>query len=142
MKLHILVDSREKIPWVFPSDKTSESVLKTGDYSVWGYKTLMAIEHKMWDEYIAKIALPSARAKFVRDQLKPLSKLERSVVIVEGCVGDVIRYSRLTTPRVVITTAQLVARYGVPILFFRSRELAMTGARMWLIEAKKFFDGR
>ena len=144
-------DRGEKKPWdfheAFGEPQQDANLRKFGiDYTLWGYVKLIGVERKSWGNYLMNITTSSAMDDLKRTQLTKLQRINRrgghTIVVVEGCIGDFSRYSKTSLDQQVLRTAALVAEFGVPILFFRDRNLALQGARHFMLRARKEIEGR
>ncbi len=83
----IIVDSREQAPFPFlsidPWDEipTIRAALPTGDYSIVGYESRVAIERKSVSDFYGSIG--SDRERFEREMIR-LQQMEYAAVVIEG----------------------------------------------------------
>lgn len=137
-RIQVVVDTREQLPYAFDPrffDVTS-TALTSGDYSLVGFETRVAIERKSLSDFIGSIT--AGRNRFFRE-LDRLSKLEFAAVVVEAdfralCSGA---YRSQAAPASVVgTTLAITARFA-PVLFAGDRAggQRMTAGllrRLWL----------
>lgn len=137
----ILVDQQEKMAWPFQGMLAEErhwivnkkSVhLKTGDYSIEGYKDLVTIERKSTSDFLGSIT--NGRARFGREHERMADIVEAggfACVVVEGDLAAICdevddpdcgrKYNSLS---VIGTTACWPQRYWVPWFFGGDRRRA------------------
>lgn len=84
----IIIDTREQKPWSFSYQATASHKLDTGDYSIEGYQSLLAIERK---RNVAEIANNITEKRF-KDVVDRLSKIKHSYILLEFDLEDVMRY--------------------------------------------------
>ncbi len=84
----IVVDTREQKPWVFSNNAKANHKLDTGDYSIQGLETLLAIERK---RNVAEVANNITEKRFV-DVVERLSKMKYAFILLEFDMEDVVRY--------------------------------------------------
>lgn len=127
-----LVDSREQRPFRLEPLQTVRRGLQSGDYSILGMETSVALERKETGDLLACIT--HERPRFERE-LERLQGFAHRLIIVEGnweqlASGD---YRSKATPQSV--TGSLLgwmSKYNVPILFAGDRCRAEQAARRWL----------
>jgi ERCC4-type nuclease len=84
----IIVDTREQQPWSFENYSIANRKLDTGDYSVEGLETLLAIERK---KSINEIANNIIEPRF-KDVIDRLSKIKHSYILLEFDLENVLSY--------------------------------------------------
>jgi ERCC4-type nuclease len=84
----IIVDTREQQPWSFDNYSIANRKLDTGDYSVEGLETLLAIERK---KSINEIANNIIEPRF-KDVIDRLSKIKHSYILLEFDLENVLSY--------------------------------------------------
>lgn len=129
----VVYDHREegngKKPWVLPDIKMERTTLKTGDYSIVGYESKVALEHKSGIPELYKDLVVSYRPTFERF-LQRMSDMQYKAIIVEeeltaARVRKVVRQlqyssngrSCLTEETAWFWIGKIQAVYGVPIVF-------------------------
>lgn len=94
MPLEIVVDTREKGPWVFQSYKdvhVQQATLKTGDYSVLGLEKAVCVERKASvSEWSAN--LTGAGGDRFRRELDRMTTYEESHVVLCFSLDDLLGY--------------------------------------------------
>ena len=128
----VLVDDREKKAWDLPY-KIEKKRLKTGDYTIKGFEEIVAIEKKSGLVELLNDLANGYRGTFERF-LKRLSKYPVKVIVVEDTLSELsisralthIRRksrgrARLTSRSIYYWTADIAAKYGIPIVFVGKR---------------------
>jgi len=147
-KLHVVVDTREKLPYTFtnpPKDWKVEIVfshLPTGDYSLLGHEDVFCIERKSLSDLFGTIGGRTRRTRF-SNQLIRMRGMPRSCVVVEAhreivelgppyYTGkeDILKYAA----RVYSTIIGWSVRPGIPFYFFRNRRQAEAWVTKYLIK--------
>lgn len=136
----ILVDGQEKAPYHFAglradSDKryrplivpTEWCHLKTGDYSIKGYESLVTIERKSLSDLFGTLGSEERRDRFEREHER-MSRMEYAAVVIEASWTDILKSppfeSRLHPKSVIRTALHWQQRFGVPWMTLDCRELA------------------
>jgi ERCC4-type nuclease len=140
----IVVDTREQRPWSFRTAAVlrahgelvvTTGTLATGDYSVEGLTSVVAIERKSLPDFIQSTTRERERfwAELVR-----MRALQRRAVIIEASLEQVScgAYRSLATPESVIGSASAIQYdHGIPVIWAGSREDAERHAAWWLVRA-------
>lgn len=118
----IVIDTREQTPWHFPSEvPTTTAALRSGDYSIAGHESKIAIERKTLDDFVA--CCGRDRGRFARE-LERLAEFDRAAVIVEANLRDVwngAARSRMQPPSIAGSAASFFIDHGVPTFFCSDR---------------------
>lgn len=122
--LPILIDSRERRPYRFEeySALTSKGTIKTGDYTLLGMESLVAVERKSLDDLIG--CLTVGRARFERE-LDRARVMACFAVVVEASMEDVTRHrytSRMAPHSALQSILAFQVRYSTPFMWAGSRE--------------------
>ncbi len=141
----VLVDTREQQPYSFVQlhpnwiGGLKFQTLKTGDYSVEGMESLLALERKSMTDAIQSTM--SGRERFIRS-CERLAKFRWKAILIEATYEEMKSYYRaqdedlLTEahPNAVCGTYDAIeAKFGIPIIYTsRSRILATERAASWL----------
>lgn len=138
-RLRIVVDTREQIPWQFPTALVvGRRMLKAGDYSVEGLEDAIAIERKSIDDLVGTIFHHGDR--FGRE-LGKLAAMKWAAVVIEGNAEDVAcrryRFSDVPPTAVFERIAHLHVGTRIPFLFCGARADAVRSAENLLREAAK-----
>lgn len=111
----VAVDTREQTPYLFQQVRTDASskygvvplvvrtlpvALQTGDYSIFGLESSIAIERKNVDDFISCCTYDRERFK---NQLERLSQIPHGYIVVEQEFGRLVRgrYHSATNPKAV-----------------------------------------
>lgn len=84
----IIIDTREQQPWTFDHYVTAHRKLDTGDYSIEGLESVLAIERK---KSINEIANNIIEPRFV-DVVARLAQFKYSFFLLEFDIEDVLNY--------------------------------------------------
>ena len=84
----IIVDTREQMPWEFGFHTTSKKKLDTGDYSIEGMESILAIERKM---SVSEIATNITENRF-KNVLERLGKVPHAYIIMEFSIEDIYTF--------------------------------------------------
>lgn len=127
----VCVDSREQTPWHFLNvdpwkivPLVTDKALATGDYSIAGAESRIAIERKSIQDLLGSIT--AGRDRFERE-FERLAKLEHAAVVVEGDwtqVLEALRSTKINADSLCGTVAAWSIRYGVHWWFCFSRRHA------------------
>ena len=101
---------------------TRTATLATGDYSIAGAESLIAIERKSLDDLIG--SLTSGRERFERE-LHRGKALDYFAIVIEARLSDLSngRYQSKMNPRAAIQSLLAFSvRYGLPIFFAENRD--------------------
>jgi ERCC4-type nuclease len=92
MTLHndftIIIDTREQQPWSFDHYLTANRKLDTGDYSIEGLESIVAIERK---KSASEFANNVTESRF-KDVIDRLSKIKHSFLLLEFDLEDILIY--------------------------------------------------
>ncbi len=117
----IVIDTREQQPYRFLCESV-RSALKTGDYSLVGLETAIAIERKSLDDFIGCIT--ASRERF-ENELSRADSLERFWVVIEANLTAIekgLYRSRVKPESVLGTLAAWSNRHKVSFVFADSRQ--------------------
>jgi ERCC4-type nuclease len=121
----IVIDTREQAPYSFGGRvATVRRGLKTGDYSLLGYETIISVERKTVDDYVG--SLTRGRDRFLRECGR-LAAFQVRAIVVEGSLSDLAeaRYTSHATPQSIVgSTIKLITDFGLPVIFADHRWLA------------------
>jgi len=139
----IVIDTREQTPWAFGEGfQTVNCALPAGDYSVMGYEHEIAIERKNIND-LAQTVIKDRRR--FHKELSKLAGYRHKAVVVEAKIEDILlrKYSSNAHPFSVLgACSSFHAIYGVPFLWWDSRQTAELMAKMWLQWAARIEDQR
>lgn len=145
--MNILVDSREQAPYSFAryGVTTERTTLSTGDYSLPGFESCIAIERKSLDDLVGCL-MGGNRERFERELSRSRS-YECFAVVVEASFDDVRqgRYMSQMKPHAALQSiTAFMVRYGTAFLWAGSRQggeyLVHSILEKYLAEIRKRFD--
>lgn len=84
----IIIDTREQQPWVFNHYVTANKKLDTGDYSIEGLESLLAIERK---KSVSEFANNITESRF-KDVIERLQNIKYSFLLLEFDLEDILIY--------------------------------------------------
>ncbi len=121
----IIVDSREQKPYSFTgyTCNVKRSGLKTGDYSIEGYESVICVERKSKEDLYS--SLGNSRKRF-EAEFQRMSEYEYRALVVEATLQDLMippNYSAMTSNSVINSVISWGIRYGVQVYFAGSRIL-------------------
>lgn len=113
---YIIVDTREKRPWVFESQK--RDCLKYGDYSIYKGTTHIVIERKSLVDLFVTLS-PGRVEKFINKLTEAITKLEYVFLFIECNITDVHRGIPHSTLRATYIFRKLteIMSLGVQVTF-------------------------
>ena len=130
----IIRDTREQLPYTFENIMLHGEPVKvpvlagtlhTGDYSIKGHETEIAVERKSVSDFYGTIT--RGRERFERE-LERMATMKRSAIVIEGRFTDVacpaFYGARVNPESVTGSVASFWARYGVPCYFIAGRDEA------------------
>ena len=120
----LLKDTREQTPYTFErwNIKTQETGLPTGDYSLLGFESQIAIERKTLDDLI-NCLMGGNRERFEKE-LSRARSFELFAVVVEANLSDIAngQYQSNLKPHAALQSlAAFYVRYHIPFLFCGNR---------------------
>ena len=124
-RICIVVDSREKMPYDFPSS-TIIKPLKAGDYSLENYEDQITIERKSKSD--AYHSFGTDRSRFIRE-LEKLAKYKYSAIIIESSLENFLQpppFSRMKPKSAINSILAWHIRYDVNIFWAGNRLLGQT----------------
>lgn len=112
----VLVDSREKLPFNLRPMRTVRTTLDTGDYSIKGLESVVAVERKSLDDFVNCVGRD--RARFERE-IQRLAAYRCKAIIIEGSLLHIEqqRYRSSVHPNSVIGSWLSWTAQGVPFVF-------------------------
>lgn len=133
----IIIDTREKTPFRFKNVKTISKSLKTGDYSVLGHESVVAVERKSPTDFYKSVI--GDRVRF-ENEIVRMNEMKHGIVIIERELSKILDGSALfglkTSPRsssVFGTILSWQQRYSnVHWLFCSTRSQAEDACFKWL----------
>lgn len=136
-KLEIIVDSKEKIPWVFDERRffTTRKNLLTADYSLPGLEDRVALERKQLGEFVNTVIHSWLR---FRKELVRLSGFDVAAIVVEGNLQQIVdhQYESEAEPASVLGRMNgIFLDHGIPVFLWGDRVLASQMAGRFLLQA-------
>ena len=132
-----VVDTREQLPWDLAPLRMQPGTLATGDYSVFGLESVVAIERKSLSDFLA--CCGTERERFDREIQRLLGYQVRAVVVEADWPmlesGD---WRSKIKPASVIGSVLSWTAAGVPVLLAGTRERsAQCVSRMLYLAARR-----
>lgn len=132
----VVVDTREQRPWRLSPLRTTGGTLPTGDYSVAGLTSEIALERKSMDDLL--MCVGRERLRFERELQRLRSYATKSVicecswldlergdwrsqVTPEQAIGSVLGWIAMGIPVVMAGNADKAGKYAAKILFIAAR---------------------
>lgn len=118
-RLTIIADTREQKPFSFDADRfdTVRGKLDTGDYTLAGFETRIAIERKSLGDLVGTVINDWLR---FRKELYRLAAFDLAVIVVEADLTDVLahRYESGAAPLSILGRCHsCLIDHGVPVVF-------------------------
>ena len=130
----ILIDSRERLPYVFGGLRTERRKLDAGDYSLVGYENRTAVERKSQTDAYGVVG--KGRARFERC-LARLERLERPAIVIECTLAEFAvpppQVERITGAMAVGSFISWSCQYRIPVFWCGSRAAAERVTLRWLV---------
>lgn len=141
MRMHIVVDTREQVPWTFEGQgvTTSRAKLPAGDYSVLGLEHRVAIERKSLDDFVGTVLRERNRFYI---ELEHLRSFDFRAVIVEASVREIAsgNYKSSVKPNVLLGfIGEITVAQSVPVYLGGTRAECQVLATSFLSHARKRF---
>ena len=136
----VLVDTREQLPYSFSDygnwiDGTQKATLPTGDYSVSGYESRIALERKTLGDIVG--SLMQGRQRFLRE-MERLAAFEYKCLCIEASRSQIkspytFAQAVKAHPNGIVGSLDAIgARYGIAIHYGCTRALCEEFAASWL----------
>jgi len=138
--LVVAVDTREQRPYPFP--RCEVKALKTGDYSIVGLESQIAIERKTKKDAYA--SLGRGRARFERE-LERLSRFDYSAIVIESSLPEFLHppsFSRLHPKAAVNSLIAWTVKYRVGVFFAGDRRHGHALTRQLLEKYWRYYQER
>lgn len=136
-KLHIIIDTREKTPFVFRGHHISLRTLKDGDYTLYGYTKWIRVERKSYTDFLYCLRRKAAR---LEDQLNRLCAYDYPLLVIEGRISMKSWWSPLDTRTKAGIVSRLLATYPIQIMFCDTPEIANYMTLRFMTYAKEAID--
>jgi ERCC4-type nuclease len=103
---------------------TVRRALRSGDYSLEGLETQVAVERKSLDDFVSTVIRDRER---FRRELDRLHEMDSACVVVEGNLSDVLRghYASGAHPTSILGAAlSIIVDHEIPVYFASDRQAA------------------
>lgn len=138
----ILIDTREKLPFVFPKHTTRKAKLNTGDYSLLGLRDRVVVERKGFGDFLN--CTGSGWAKFMapKGQVDRLHHMEFSLLVVEGTMRRIRSncYDQHRMTEFALTKRIAELSMWVPIVLCDTRIMARNITLEFLLKARQLIQ--
>ena len=123
--MKIVIDTREQAPYSFSGYDAlvQRATLDTGDYSIKGFETVVAVERKAPDDLMA--CLTRERERFTRE-LDRLRGFHSAAIVVEmpfDYLGGGMYRSSMKPESAVQSVISIIEKYRMPIFFATTRKM-------------------
>lgn len=111
----IIIDSREQTPWRFENLPSARGALSTGDYSILGLESLIALERKSLDDLLGCVG--RERDRF-RAELQRMKAYPYRALVIEASAADLDRgewRSKLQPAHVLGALSAWTMQFALPI---------------------------
>ena len=139
----IRIDTREQAP-LWPRTDANKATLHTGDYSVSGYESRVAVERKSVSDLLGSLGgRGGVRRKRFESEFQRLGGLERGAVVIEGTISQIYkarRFGRITPAHAIGAMISWAAKYRVPVFFCDDRYIARSVTKTYLRLAWEAFQ--
>jgi DNA excision repair protein ERCC-4 len=138
----IVIDTREQLPLDFGSEPVQRGTLASGDYSVVGMETVIAVERKSLADLVMSVS--RERDRFWRE-IARLAQMPMAAVVVEASFASALagRYRAKVHPNALIASCIAIQiDFGIPVMWMWNRELAASWTLAFLrLGFKRFGEG-
>lgn len=112
----IIIDTREQRPYDF--ENAIRGTLQSGDYSIEGYESQIAIERKSLEDFVNTILADKKSGRFTRE-LERLQSYRFAAVVIEATWDDIKnhKYNSRMHPNSVIRILLTMKEHFAPVLF-------------------------
>lgn len=129
-KIPIVIDYREKKPYSFDYNvfdyQDAKRLLSTGDYSIKGFETNVAIERKSVNDFVQTISNTARRKRFF-EEIDRLASMEMHAIVVEGTVEDIVCEATLLR----CMSAESMTGFVVHLSTRKDLNFILAGSRPW-----------
>ncbi|MCG3204350.1 MAG: hypothetical protein KCHDKBKB_01065 [Elusimicrobia bacterium] len=133
--LSIIIDSREQQPYEYLG--AAVMALRSGDYSLFGYETKVAIERKSLQDVFNSVG--AQRKRFERE-VQRLAAMDYAAIVVEATLEECLTpppYSQMNPKAVVNTLLAWSVKYRLAVFFAGNRRFGRAVTYRLL---EKFFN--
>lgn len=134
-----VIDTREQLPLDLAPMRSQPGTLETGDYSVAGLETQIAIERKSLSDYLGCIG--GSRERFERECQRLLAYPVRAIVVEAAWAElECAQWrNRLSSAQVIGSTLGWIAA-GIPVVLPGTRQAAqLVVARLLYLGARRYW---
>lgn len=121
----LIIDTREQEPFAFNGYPAIRGTLKSGDYSLQGFESMVAVERKSYADCWSSMS--QGRARFGRC-VERLAKLDRAAIVIECSLTELAvqpsRIQRTNAASVIGGLISYSAQHAIPVFFCDSRMFA------------------
>lgn len=119
----ICIDTREQLRYMFDGYESYRATLATGDYSLEGYESVLAVERKNHSD--AWGCLTEGRKRFERC-LERLSLLDRAAIVIESSMAEFCvpppQIKRVNAATAMGSYISWSTKYRIPVFFAENRQ--------------------
>ena len=138
----IVIDTREQRPLDFGAEPVQRGTLASGDYSVLGMESMIAVERKSLPDLVMSVS--RERDRFWRE-ITRLAQMPAAAVVVESSFSSALagRYRAKVYPTALIASCMAIQYdFGIPVMWMWTRELAAAWTLAFLrLGYKRFGEG-
>lgn len=120
----IIIDNREQLNYTFDGYETEWGTLETGDYSLKGFESRVAVERKSKSDAYGCVG--ASRRRFV-ECVKRLALLDRAAIVIEATLEDFATpppRTRIDARMAVGSYVSWACQYRIPVFFADNRDYA------------------
>ena len=128
----IVIDTREQRPYLFAGAASIRAGLPSGDYSIQGLESAVAIERKSLAYFVGSVTV--GRDRFWRE-LARLQGYRVRAVVLEATMSQLERgvYRSRANPRAIVASVLAIGTdFGIPVVLAGTRE-AGEHATLWML---------
>jgi ERCC4-type nuclease len=119
----IAIDTREQLRYQFDGFESYRTTLATGDYSLEGYESVLAVERKNHSD--AWGCLTEGRKRFERC-LERLSMLDRAAIVIESSMAEFVipppQVKRVNAATAMGSYISWSTKWRIPVFFAENRQ--------------------
>lgn len=119
----IAIDTREQLRYLFDGYESYRTTLATGDYSLEGFESVLAVERKNHSD--AWGCLTEGRKRFERC-LERLSLLDRAAIVIESSMAEFCipppQIKRVNAATAMGSYISWSTKYRIPVFFAENRQ--------------------
>ncbi len=119
----IAIDTREQLRYMFDGYESYRTTLTTGDYSLEGFESVLAVERKNHSD--AWGCLTEGRKRFERC-LERLSQLDRAAIVIEASMAEFCipppQIKRVNAATAMGSYISWSTKWRIPVFFAENRQ--------------------